>query len=469
LTSQDKATSVETTSLERSVLRARLWNAVTARVREHRTLLHFSTASVAYELTTMLSKIVILRWIAPADMGLWLSLLLIQTYSAFVQLGMFSGLNRELPFCMGAGDDKSAKELAGTAQSVAIAGAVVLALSALPPLLFVHQNARASYGAAVVFLCAAEAVYQTYLSVTYRADRAFQKLAWLTLFQACMVIVTLPLVYFFGFAGLVGRYAIITTSSVALNHVCRPIRVSSRFVWRAALTLLKVGVPAYACSYILTVADTFPQVALLSGSGVKLVGLFTPVGATITLMQMIPTAIAQYVYPQMSYRLGQTGDPKTLWPIACKTSFGLMVLLSPLLPIGMVAIPWLIGKFFPDYVASAGAVKFGLMSGMFLGASISINALYSLKAWFWVGVYATGRVVSIYALVLLLLRCWESPLEAVAAGFMFAQAFAFALAMFCIYRATHDNKRSYRVPPPEMEIEMEMEMEQDPGKTYSGE
>jgi hypothetical protein len=148
----------------------------------------------------------------------------------------------------------------------------------------------------------------------------------------------------------------------------------------------------------------------------------------------------------MSYRFGKTGDPATLWPIAWKTSVGLLIIFLPVLPLGMVIIPWLLREYFPQYVAAAGAVKFGLMSGMFLGASISMTAMYSLKAWFWAGVYAVGRAVSTYVMMLLMIRCWASRLEAVAAGYTLAQAFAFALAMFCIYRATHA-KTAISIPP----------------------
>ncbi len=211
-----------------------------------------------------------------------------------------------------------------------------------------------------------------------------------------------------------------------------------RFSWRHAVTLLKVGLPVYACTYLFILGDTFPQVVLLAGkNGFTMVGLFAPVGATITLMQMIPTSIAQYIYPKMSYRFGQTGDPRSLWPMAWKTSLGLVVLFLPALPVGMFAIPWVLREWFSNYADCAGAIKWGLVSGMFLGASISVNALFSLKAWLWSGVYAVGRMVSAYVLPLLMLWWMSDVLEAVALGYMLAQAFAFALAIYCIYRATH--------------------------------
>jgi O-antigen/teichoic acid export membrane protein len=454
LSSQDKPTPVKKTPPEGTAPRTKLWTALTERVHDHRTLIHFSTASVAFNLTTMLANIIILRWIGPADMGLWQLLLLIQSYSLVVQCGVFNGLNRELPFRMGTGDDNAVKEFAGTTQSVAIGGGIILLIGGLGSLLFIDDTTK-RYTTAIVFLCSAENLYVNYLAVTYRADKAFRTLTWLRVFQAAVTLLTLPLVCYFGFAGLIGRYLLITTAAMSLNHAWRPIHVRPSFIWQRALTLLKVGVPVYILGYIVTVADTFPQV-LLSGSGTKMVGLFSPVSATITMMQMLPVSIAQYIYPHMSYRFGKTGDPATLWPIAWKTSVGLLVLLLPVLPIGIALIPWVLRAYFPQYADAAGAVKFGLMSGMFLGASISMTALFSLKAWFWAGVYSVGRAVSTYVLLLLMIWCWTSRLEAVAAGYMLAQAFAFALAMFCIYRATHPKKPISIPPSAEMEKEPEI-------------
>ncbi len=53
--------------------------------------MQFTASSTLFGVIGMISSFVILRWVAPEEMGLWSSLLLVQTYSTFVAVG---GLQR---------------------------------------------------------------------------------------------------------------------------------------------------------------------------------------------------------------------------------------------------------------------------------------------------------------------------------------------------------------------------------------
>jgi len=414
------------------------WTLLLGRLRNYRVFAQFSFASIVFNVVTMAANIIVLRWVEPEAMGLWQSLFLIQTYSLIVQGGVLNGLNRELPYSMGASDNKIVAELAGTAQSISIGGAALLLLGAVG-ICFFPLDFDVRLGAAIVLVGSAAYIYWNYLTVTYRADNAFEALGWLRIVQSVFTVVTLPMVYYFGYSGLAYRFLFITLAGVLLNHIYRPLHVPLRFSGSHVVRLLKVGMPIFVSGYLLMVSGTFPRVILLSESGVKLVGLFAPIYAAMTLMQMLPESIAQYIYPHMSYRYGKSGDPKSLWPLAWKMALGIMVISLPGLVVCVWAVPWIIKSFFPLYVESIGAVKWGLMSGIFLGASISVNALFSLKAWLWTGVYTTGRVLSSYLLPLILFYKMSNPLEGIAAGYLIAQGFSFFLAMYCIYRATHVN------------------------------
>lgn len=405
-------------------------------LRNYRTLAHFSSASVGLNVATLIANFLILRWLEPETLGLWQSLLLIQTYSLIIQGGVFNGLNRELPYSMGNGDERAVMELAGTAQAVSIFGAILLSICAAG-VLFFPLNISIRLGAAVVFICSAGAIYRNYLTVTYRADRAFATLAHIRMVETVMVLFTLPLIYYFEYAGLAGRFVIITFLGVILNHIYRPLHVKTQFSTSHLIRLLKVGLPIYICGYLLTVSSTFPRLILLSEDGLKQVGLFAPVYAVMGMMQMLPESIAQYIYPHMSYRYGKTGDPESLWPMAWKTATGVVVLSLPGLVVCMFAVPWIIEWFFPKYVESAVAIKWGLISGVFLGGAISVNALLSLKAWLWLTVYTAFQVISTFLLSFSLYRIAGNPLEGVAAGYAIAQGLSFPVGMYCIYRATH--------------------------------
>jgi O-antigen/teichoic acid export membrane protein len=252
-----------------------------------------------------------------------------------------------------------------------------------------------------------------------------------------MAVLTLPLVCYFQYAGLVARFALTTLFGVVLNHLYRPMRIPLQFSWKQLLLLLKVGIPIFAFGYLLSMANTFPRLILLWKGGPVLAGLFAPTVAVMGLCQMVPMSIAQYVYPQMSYILGQTGDPRSVWSIAWKTAGGILILSLPLVILGEFVLPWFVTELLPKYAASQWAIRWGLASGLFMGMSMSLNALSSLKAWRFMAVYAATYCATSFILPFLFLQTWVDPLEGVAAGYFLAQAVSFALAMYCIFQATH--------------------------------
>jgi len=139
----------------------------------------------------------------------------------------------------------------------------------------------------------------------------------------------------------------------------------------------------------------------------------------------------------MSYKYGKTGDPRSLWPVAWKVTVFPLVVTVPAMIVCAVVLPWLIEYVFPKYVESIPAVRYGLISGIFLGSTISINALNSLKAWKWYSIYTGFRVSASYLFPLGFFYIMSNPLAGVAAGFALAHGLSFLLGIYCIYCATH--------------------------------
>jgi len=414
-----------------------LINRVRDKAVGHGTLLRFSMASSILEITRMVVSLVVLRWVAPAEMGLWQSLLLIQAYSGIMQFGVFNGLNRELPFRLGAGENDMVMRLAATAQSVAIIAAMVLFMSGLAVPIVIDGEADLTIGAMIVLVTAAAIIYRTYLFVTYRAAKAFEQLAMIRIWETGALILTLPLVYWYQFWGLAAQFLLFSIFGALIGHLMRPIRVPLRFSWQDLVVLFRVGILIFIFGYLAGVAHTFPRLILLQGYGVELVGLFAPVYAMIVLFRVLPNSIAQFVYPQMSYRLGASNDPRVLWPMAWKTSMGIGIASIPFLILGYMLAPWAIEVLAPKYIQSIAALRWALLSGVLMGALVSINALFSLKAWSLLTLYTAVQLLAIFLFPLLMLGYFTDPLEAVAAGFVAAHALTFVVGFWCIYRATH--------------------------------
>lgn len=414
--------------------RAQLSTAVAKSFRGHGVLLRFSAASTLNSVITMLASFVIMRWVDPEHLGLWQSLLLIQTYATIAQLGVFNGLNRELPYRLGKGDSTAVEFVsAGQAFAYSVVGLLTVGafISIIP-----SNDPQVRYVLPAVFLSSGCHIYMQFLGATYRASRSFRKLTIIYLVEATAGVATLPLVYFLHYPGLPLRYLALGAIALTVRHRWRPYPVKSRFDLKKLGTLLAVGLPLYALAYLLSISSTLPQVILLSQGSVEMVGIYAPAAAMTTLMTMVPGSIAQYVYPHMSHRLGATGDPGSLWPIAWRSSLVFMAFSVPVLLILVFLFPPMIEAFLPKYVPAIPAIKWTLISGFFLGSSISISALNSLKAWFWMSVYVGSRLAMSAALPFGFFHVFSDHVEGVACGYAITQAVSFVIALTCIRRAT---------------------------------
>src|SRR5215468_4368144 len=76
--------------------------------RRQRVAAAFTLAVGAVNVASLLGSALAFRWIDPASMGVWHTLLLLSSYLAIARLGVINGMGRDLPFAMGRGDVEEA-------------------------------------------------------------------------------------------------------------------------------------------------------------------------------------------------------------------------------------------------------------------------------------------------------------------------------------------------------------------------
>lgn len=410
---------------------------VAATIKRENALFLYSISSIALKVITLLSSIMILRWISPADMGIWQTLLLIQSYGDVVRLGILRGLNRELPFLLGQEKPALAYAMAATAQFYTLGVAL---LGALAYLGFFATGNFASSEWRIGLLCMAvtwfAGSYSTYLQAIFRAKTEFQRLALVQLGEAFFQLVTLYLVFRLGFAGMAYRTAFVAIIVTFMLFRIRPIRVKPDFSWSTFLLLLRTGLPLYVSGYLLTLAMGFDRVILLQFGNLTSVGLYAPVAAVITAMETLPQTLVAYIYPRMSFALGQHGSVDSL------RNHSMFVLISSFLVniaiaiAGWFTIPVLMETFFPEYLPALPAVQIAIITGILLSAKSGTAILYSAKAWRLLYLYVVVALVTKWIFPWYFAQIY-SPLIGVAIGGMIAAAIMMIVAVAVSLRATH--------------------------------
>ncbi len=399
----------------------------------------FSSSSLILSVVKLISGIVIIKWVIPEDVGMWNSVSLIQSYAAILQLGALSGLNRELPFYIGKGDSQYIIKLAETANAFIqylnyILFAICIAASAYV-YFFVSSDVKLLFGILSIGLITVSAFYATYLNVTYRANHEFIKLSKIQLYISGFTIVTIFLPYFFNYYGLVLRTVLISIFTTIFVYAARPIRVKAKFTKSSFKELIKTGLPIYAIGYFDDLSKTFNRTILLTFGGVIVVGYYSPAIAILAGIAMLPSAIGQYIYPQMSYSLGKFNDAKKLWKWVWKSAFAMLLIGLPAVLIGWFTIPFFITKYFQNYVPGIFACQMALIAGVLDSAGVGINVLNTLKKFKWLTILMVFKLASFWFLMQYF-STLMTPIDGVSVGLVIAQSLYLIFSLLVCFKVT---------------------------------
>jgi O-antigen/teichoic acid export membrane protein len=391
-------------------------------LRGRRALGAFVLSIAAVNLTSLAGHALAFRWVDPASMGVWHALLLTSSYLAVLRLGLVNGMGRELPFALGRGDRALAGRIAATSLYWNVA------CSALAGLTFVAMGGapwatgfawRVALPAMAVV--SASTFYLAYLQATFRSDSDFERLARVQWVQAGTGLLMPLAVAAFGFTGLAVHAALQAVLVTAYAHVLRPFRVAPRFETALAGGLLATGLPLFLSGYLQTVAVGFDRVILLERGTVTTLGYYAPAVAVLSAMAIVPGAVSSWVYPRMSYALGQGHTEDAVRRMALKAAALSVAAGLPVAVAGWFAAPAVIAHFFPQYAASVPAVRWSLLSGWLAGLSPAAQVLGSLKAWRRLAVYIAFLLAARWTFPWVLSGRME-PLEGVALGNLCAAA-----------------------------------------------
>jgi O-antigen/teichoic acid export membrane protein len=406
------------------------------RVTTQGTVVWFVLAVGAVNVSSLLGNGLAFRWVDPASMGTWHTLLLLSSYLTVVRLGLINGLGRELPFALGSGDLLRARRIVATSLFYSIACSALVSVTFIVMWGFFWSSGPAwRLALPAMAVVSGSGLYLAFLQATFRSDSDFKRLARVHWVQAGVGLLLPPMVYAFGFAGLCLHAAFSALVVMGFAHAVRPIRVGPRFEPALAGQLLVTGLPLFVASYLQTLALGFDRVILLHRGDVETVGYYAPALAVVAAMGIVPGAVSSYVYPRMSYALGQGRTQGALRRMALTAGAASIAAGLPVAVAGWYAAPSVIARFFPQYMPSIPAVRWSLLSGLLWSLSPAASLLGSLKAW---------RSLSVYVALVLLTR-WTfpwflsqvyDPLDGVARGNVLAAALAGVASLWLVHRAT---------------------------------
>ena len=328
----------------------------------------FLTAAVAggnyYAMAMhLIAGIVVGRYVAPEVLGKFGAFGLVLGYVPFLQLGVLNGLNRELPYYIGKGDQTRVLSLASAGQFWAclIGGVIGLMLLGLSGWNVLSGNWENAVGWAVHAVLCFLIFYNTYyLQMTYRTSHDFARLAISKVFESTASVLLIVLVVWWGFYGLCLKALLVAMVSLGILFYWCPIRVHPKWNLMEIKHLFKIGCPIFVVGQVYAYWGVMLSTVLLTELGKEGLGLYAIVTMAMAAMDTIPVAIGQIVYPRMAQEWGRDPSVKSLIRVAYKPILYSFFGMIPCLIVATYCVDPAIRFLIPKYAGAVSATQWGI-------------------------------------------------------------------------------------------------------------
>ncbi|MCL5734674.1 MAG: lipopolysaccharide biosynthesis protein [Actinobacteria bacterium] len=327
-----------------------------------RSIAYLAGGSLVSTALYALGGLVVGRLVAPATLGLFNGIGLALSYAALLQLGVFSGLSRELPYFIGKGERPTAEKLCAVAQAWAflVGGSIFLVLLGVGGWELAHGDLWRAAGWFTNAIMAIELLLATYLQVIYRTAHDFARVAFIRVIQQGSLLVLLVLVIPLNFYGLCLRVLLAGALNVVLLAHWRPVRVTTKWSTLDLKHLLRIGTPIFAVGQILTYWAVVDQTLVLRLGGTTLMGLYSMAIMVRGAVATLPTAVSQVFFPRMSQKFGEGQSLRELLSGITKPMAVSVAALTP----AVLILWWLVGPItrflLPHYVDAVSAMQWVL-------------------------------------------------------------------------------------------------------------
>ena len=346
-----------------------------------------SSSSAAAQLTLanlvkssvgIVSGILIAKWLLPEQLGEFNALSIFTSYIILAQVGIPSGLSRDLPFLFGKKDNVEAEKLASTARFFLFRlSLLVMIISVIFSAYFLRENnINYALGSIVVGATSFQNLYVTkYLKVLYRTNSHFTKLALITLLNTGVTAASIIIVYYYSFYGLCLRAILIAIVDSYTTNKWKPLKVKAQWSQERFKALIKTGLPMYSVSNIYGLWPTVQRTLILTQLGTTALGLYALANIVQNFLNTYSGAVSSVAFPKMSSAYGSGMSILNLLKIPLKLVLLVLGINLLILLIGWNLLPTLVESFLPNYSQGVEAAQWMLFVSL-IGSLLIFSNVY---------------------------------------------------------------------------------------------
>lgn len=354
--------------------------------RTVRNLIYFSSAVVLVKLIGAITSFAIARILSPSDYGVWLTMMLIISYSTIACLGTVETLLKNYPNYAGMGNETGAKNLEdGVFSSLLLSGAILL-IGGLTFNFFVDSKSFESmlFLIRLMLITAVIAFFSAFYYYRFMARQNFKMISFVETARSILTFIFIVVFsWLWGIKGtVVGFFLCEMTVFIVSALLSKSMygKVGFNFNLRLIWDLIKVGFPISIVWWIFILQTSADRVISMSMLGKAATGYYGLGVSIISALILIPQTVGRVLYPRINEEIGKDSNQKKLSLLVITPAHTISLLLPILIGVLILTAPAIYYYVFPKYLRGLHSAQI-LLLGVFFVSLIrnGVNFLVALN------------------------------------------------------------------------------------------
>ena len=341
----------------------------------------FGAASLS-KFIGMFTSFTMPKLLEPANYGVWVTLLLIMTYSPIIALGSVETLMKQYPYYAGKGEPNKAREVEGS-----VFGSIILSAIALIIIGFSFQLLKIEAFQSVsnliypMVIAASLSCVSGYFNYRFGAHQNF-KIHSITdsARSITTLIVLVTCTWFWGLKGAAWGYCLIEFILFIYLGILSNVmlgKVMANFNFPLIWVMIKIGFPITVIWWVYILQSSAGSIVSMSMLGKTATGYYGLGGSIVSMIVLIPMAVGAVLYPKVSEGLGKSLGKDDMALLVITPAQALSLFLPAAIGVLILLSPVIYHVVFPKYVNGLLSAQI-LLLGAFFSCLIRTGANFMI-------------------------------------------------------------------------------------------
>ena len=342
---------------------------------------YFLAAAVLSKPLGFLLAFALAKSLGPQNFGVWVTLMLIISYSPIVCLGTVETLLKQVPYYLGRQESRQIQEVEKSVMgSLVLSALIVVGLALLAPLVLPSVSLGVDSSLVVMMLIAtAIGYFSAFFYNRFAAYENFKAAGAMDFLRSVLALLFVGgMAWLWGLRGAVAgwlTHEIGMCSIIVLTNVRSHGKVGVSLRWDLLVRVVRIGFPITLLWWILTLTGTVDRIVLGSLLGPLSVGHYGLGISLASILLLVPMVVGRVLYPKVNRQFGKDGGAESMKRIVLAPTLALGTLLVNLQAGLLVIMPYLYNQLLPKYQPGLLAGQI-LILGSFFGCLMRNGANY---------------------------------------------------------------------------------------------